>query len=115
MWADSQVEKLLAERNGKEQELLELLKLSPQDIWNRDLENFLGEWQISLEEDAQALKSGKPKAKSAIKAAIKKKKRAAGEDSDESDDFQPTKAPVKKAAPKAKAGSANASPAKRAT
>ncbi len=41
-----QVERLLNERDGKEQELVELLKLSPQDIWNRDLENFVGEWEV---------------------------------------------------------------------
>jgi DNA topoisomerase-2 len=38
----------LAERNVKEQELIELLKLSPQDIWNHDLDNFLAEWDVSL-------------------------------------------------------------------
>jgi DNA topoisomerase-2 len=43
-----QVEKLLAERDVKEQELIELLKLSPQDLWNHDLDNFLAEWDVSL-------------------------------------------------------------------
>lgn len=43
----SQVEKLLSERDGKEAELLELLKLSSQDIWNHDLDNFMAEWQVS--------------------------------------------------------------------
>ncbi len=37
---------MLAEQDGKEGELVELLKLSPQDIWNRDLDNFLGEWEV---------------------------------------------------------------------
>lgn len=60
------------------------------------------------------MKSGKPKGKAAIKAAIKKKKREAGEDSDASDDFMPIKA-----APKARAAlkpkvAAKASPVKRA-
>ena len=36
------------ERDAKEAELIELLKLTPQDIWNIDLDNFLGEWQVSL-------------------------------------------------------------------
>lgn len=43
-----QVNKLLAERDVKEQELIELLKLSPQDIWTHDLDNFLLEWQVCL-------------------------------------------------------------------
>ena len=118
------MEKLLAERDGKEGELVELLKLSPQDIWNRDLDNFLAEWEVScahdqkgnnqllLEEDIVAAKGAKPKTKAAIKAAAKKKKRANGQDSDESDDFKPTKV-VKKAAPKKAMSLAKSSPAKR--
>lgn len=43
---DGQVAKLLAERDGKESELIELLKLSPQDIWTRDLDNFTAEWLV---------------------------------------------------------------------
>lgn len=70
---------------------------------------YVADDQIALEEDIQAAKSGKPKGKAAIKAAIKKKKKAAGEDSDESDVFQPVKA---KPAPKAKAAP-KASPGKR--
>jgi DNA topoisomerase-2 len=45
--ADAKVEKLLAERNTKEEELIELLKLTPQGIWNTDLDNFLVEWEVS--------------------------------------------------------------------
>jgi DNA topoisomerase-2 len=30
----------------KENELIELLKLSPQDIWKRDLDSFLAEWAV---------------------------------------------------------------------
>jgi len=30
----------------KEAELIELLKLSPQDIWKRDLDSFLTEWLV---------------------------------------------------------------------
>lgn len=39
---------MLAERDVKEEELMALLKLSPQDIWNRDLDVFLAEWQVRL-------------------------------------------------------------------
>ncbi|WRT66491.1 uncharacterized protein IL334_003450 [Kwoniella shivajii] len=106
------VNKLLAERDSKEAELIELLKLSPQDIWNTDLDNFLGEWQLCLDNDVLAAKGAKPKAKGAIKAALKKKKRAAGEDTDdEEDDFKPVKAAFKPRA-KPKASSAKPSPAK---
>ncbi|KAK8864520.1 hypothetical protein IAR55_001770 [Kwoniella newhampshirensis] len=111
------VEKLIVERDGKEQELIELLKLTPQDIWNRDLDNFLAEWQLCLDEDTAAAKGGKPKTKAALKAAQKKKKRAAGDDTDdESDDFKPTKAAAKpRTKPKtaAKVSPMKPSPAKR--
>lgn len=40
--------KLLAERDAKESELVELLKLTPQTIWNNDLDNFLAEWQVGF-------------------------------------------------------------------
>ncbi|WWD17171.1 hypothetical protein CI109_101609 [Kwoniella shandongensis] len=111
------VEKLISERDGKEQELIELLKLTPQDIWNHDLDSFLAEWQLCLDDDANVAKGFKPKTKAALKAAQKKKKRAAGEDTDdESDDFKPVKAVAKpKAKPKAaaKASPIKPSPAKR--
>ncbi|KAK4690014.1 DNA topoisomerase II, partial [Tremellales sp. Uapishka_1] len=100
------VAKLLSERDVKESELVELLKLTPQDIWNQDLENFLAEWELVLEGDIEAAKGNKPKTKAALKAAQKAKKRAKGEDTDdESDDFQvkPTKAPPKPRVVKPKA------------
>jgi DNA topoisomerase-2 len=43
-----QVEKLLQERDKKEEELSELLKLSPQDIWMTDLDQFMLEWEVSV-------------------------------------------------------------------
>lgn len=123
------MEKLLNERDVKEAELVELLKLSPQDIWNRDLDNFLAEWEVSqgasqiclhwlnvqllLEEDISAAKSSKPRTKGAIKAAAKRKKKAAGEDSDESDDFVVKPAAKAKPKPKAKASPVKVSPVKR--
>lgn len=72
--------------------------------------------QLLLESDAQAAKGGKPKTKAAIKAAQKKKRRAEGEDSDESDDFMPVKTKAKavgKRSAPAKASPIKASPLKR--
>jgi hypothetical protein len=130
----------LAERDVKENELIELLKLTPQTIWNNDLDAFLKEWEVSfhasesvgqsscqamLESDIAAAKGSKPKTKAAIKAAQKKKKRAEGDDSDESDFYEPTKAASKPRAPAkpkaaslvkdspAKASSTQTSPIKR--
>jgi len=39
---------LIQERDQKEAELVTLLKLTPIDIWNNDLEHFLIEWQVSF-------------------------------------------------------------------
>ena len=71
-----------------------------------------------LESDIAAAKGGKPKAKTAMKAAAKRKKIANGDDTDESDNFEPTKALVKPRVPvKPKLNLGNlptaASPAKR--
>jgi DNA topoisomerase-2 len=52
-----QVEKLLNERDAKEQELIELLKLSPQDIWNTDLDNFMAEWEVGLPSEVESMPS----------------------------------------------------------
>ncbi|KAL7421894.1 DNA topoisomerase 2 [Cryptotrichosporon argae] len=108
------VVKLIAERDAKEGELVELLKLSPQDLWNSDLDNFMAEWQLCLQEDEAAEKAFKPKTKGAIKAAVKKARRAAGDDSEEEDDYAPTKAKAKpKAVKKSPVKTVKTSPAKR--
>lgn len=41
-----QIEKLLQQGREKEAELLELLKISPVDMWNTDLDNLLLEWRV---------------------------------------------------------------------
>lgn len=38
---------MLDQAKGKEAELLALLELTPSQIWNTDLENFLAEWDVS--------------------------------------------------------------------
>ncbi|TXT08989.1 hypothetical protein VHUM_02463 [Vanrija humicola] len=93
------VNKLLAERDVKEQELIELLKLSPQDIWTHDLDNFLLEWERCLELDETMDKLTKPKTKAALKNATKARKRAKGEETDDSDDEFVVKTEPKRRAP----------------
>ncbi|KLT45438.1 DNA topoisomerase II [Cutaneotrichosporon oleaginosum] len=103
---EEKVKKLLEERDGKEQELIELLKLSPQDIWNRDLDVFMEEWENCLARDLELARATKPKTKG--KKAAASRRRAKDEDTDDSeDDFKPTakaRAPAKpRALPKGKA------------
>lgn len=47
-------EKLLKQRDDKEQELHDLLKLSAKDLWNNDLDDFMIAWNKFLEADYEA-------------------------------------------------------------
>lgn len=79
-------EKLLKERDNKEEELTELLRKSAKDLWSSDLDDFLASWQAFMEEDEDkrnSLISGKPTR--AKKRAPKRKKK----DEDDDDDFVP--------------------------
>lgn len=40
------IEKLLEQSAAKEAELLALLELTPIQIWNTDLDNFLAQWEV---------------------------------------------------------------------
>lgn len=95
--------------------------LTPKDLWYRDLDKFLEEWQACLEADASHLASAKNASKGKGRAKAAKKKAAYGDDSGDEDvcgplgrlcqvmgltsrnallqDYAPTK---KKASPKAK-------------
>lgn len=89
------VEKLLKDRASKEAELTALLKLSAKDLWNADLDDFMAEWEVLLQQDADDLLSARSakKNKKTSKvarggAAAKSKKRALDDDDD---DYSPVK------------------------
>ncbi|KAM0750402.1 type II DNA topoisomerase [Meredithblackwellia eburnea MCA 4105] len=88
------VAKLLAECDAKEQELTALLKLTAEDLWTRDLDLFLEQWESLLAEDSALNAANRRGAKNANKG--KKTKKA---DSDSESDFE---VKPKKAAPKKK-------------
>lgn len=70
------VERLKAQRNNKEHELNEFLKLSTKDLWNRDLDHLEAAWEDVLEYDLNAKKadkSGKKKMTSKFSKASKKR------------------------------------------
>ncbi|GAA5960302.1 hypothetical protein JCM3765_002536 [Sporobolomyces pararoseus] len=94
------VAKLLAERDLRHDELEALLKLSVQDLWLADLDEFSTKWEALLEKDAtdqaKSLRAAKSKGKGTKAGA---KKRAANV-SDDDDDFIVSKPQAKKAAPK---------------
>lgn len=106
IWSLTQerVEKLLKQIGEKEEEIDTLIKLSPKDIWNVDLDAFVEEWNTQLEEETKRKKKVAGITRRAsqklglAKGKGKKKRKMDGSDSDDSDDdFGPVK---KKAKPK---------------
>ncbi|GAA5989920.1 hypothetical protein JCM11641_002811 [Rhodosporidiobolus odoratus] len=90
------VAKLLAERDMRRDELDALLRLSVQDLWRSDLDDFSSKWEGLLERDlvdrAKSLKNAKNKGKGT-------KKRAAHQSDDDDFEAKPKKkAPAKKKA-----------------
>ncbi|KAK4052503.1 DNA topoisomerase 2 [Microbotryomycetes sp. JL201] len=78
------VAKLLAERDERERQLTELLKLSAQDLWERDLDKFEQEWEQLLDNDVIAQQKSLRAAKLKGKPA-KKTKKARSDYSDDDD------------------------------
>lgn len=108
IWSLTQerVEKLRQQIGDKEMEIDNLIKLSKEDIWKRDLEEFINEWRFQLEdEDRRRRKiaglgrrqSSKLMTGGRAPTAARKRKAALGDDPDD-EDFAAPKS--KKAAPK---------------
>ncbi|KAI1831092.1 hypothetical protein DTO006G1_7841 [Penicillium roqueforti] len=107
MWSLTQerVDKLLRQIGDKEAEVDVLIKLSKEDIWTHDLEEFIKEWRFQLEdEDRRARKVASLDRRVSTKlatgggraAASRKRKVAAGGDDPDDEDFGAPK--TKKAA-----------------
>ena len=58
IWSLTQerVDRLLQQIGDKEREIDTLLKLSPKDLWSRDLDEFIGEWRFQLDDDIKRQK-----------------------------------------------------------
>ena len=109
IWSLTQerVEKLMKQIGEKQHEIDTLIKLSPKDIWKVDLDAFMDEWNLQLEEETKRKKkiaaiTRRASQKLGIAAGKsskgKKKRKMDGSDSDDSgSDFGPVK---KKAKPK---------------
>ena len=127
------VDKLLKERDAKEEELKVLIGRSPQNLWDEDLTKFLELWEEMLAEDDRRLKDvvtkvkkGKQTKKTSAKSGaaarrvLKKPINSDGEEEDDGmddldgddseDDFKPSAAAGKK---KASATAARSSPARK--
>lgn len=74
-------EKLLKQRDDKEGELNQLLRLSAKDLWNDDLDKFLVSWNKFLDDDFEQrsnmvpMKGAKRKAKRQVNTDSKKKQK----------------------------------------
>ena len=88
LWSLTQerVEKLMRQIGDKEIEIDKLIKLSKEDLWRRDLDDFITEWRFQLEEDHQRQrKLGKTKRVSGLfepKSKARKRKGNGSEDED---------------------------------
>ncbi|OGM42747.1 DNA topoisomerase II [Aspergillus bombycis] len=114
IWSLTQerVEKLRRQIGDKEVEVDALIKMSKEDIWKRDLDEFIGEWRFQLEDEHRRLRkvammgrrtSAKLMTTAGRGAGAKKRKAALGDDPDDEDFAAPkTKksAAAKKAEPK---------------
>jgi DNA topoisomerase II len=103
IWSLTQerVEKLRKQIGDKEEEVDALIKLSPKDIWNVDLDAFVNEWNTQLEEDVKRKKkiagiTRRASKKLGIDGAKGKKKKRKSDDSDSDDDSGSDFGPVKK-------------------
>jgi len=103
------VEKLLRQIGDKELEIDALIKLSKEDLWKKDLDDFINEWRFQLEDEekrqrkvASMGRRVSSKLKTQVKPTSKKRK---GDDSFSESDFagkKQRKAPavIKKVQPK---------------
>ncbi|KAI9719723.1 MAG: DNA topoisomerase 2 [Candelaria pacifica] len=86
------VEKLLQQIGDKELEIDTLIKLSKEDLWTKDLDDFIGEWRFQLDDEAKRQKKvaslgrrASMKLKIGSKGPAAKKRKQEGDDPDDSD------------------------------
>ncbi|KAI0757603.1 type II DNA topoisomerase [Daedaleopsis nitida] len=93
------IEKLKQQAKEKESELLTLLALTPNQIWQSDLDAFLAQWKQTCEDweaklcDAEAETTGKKGKKKQAKLGFADRKRK--NDDEDDDDFKPKKPAAK--------------------
>lgn len=96
LWSLTQerVEKLQRQIGEKEQEIDILLEKSKEDLWRADLDDFIAEWHLQLEEEQnrqRQIRKGRRTSKKFATAVKAGKKRKGDDDGDSDDDFKVTK------------------------
>ena len=86
------VDKLQKQIGDREMEIDELIKLSKEDLWKKDLEDFINEWRVQLAEEhtrqkkvANLGRRASTKLKLAAKGPEARKRKAQGDDPSDSD------------------------------
>jgi DNA topoisomerase-2 len=103
---------LLRQIGEKEVEIDVLIKLSKEDLWKKDLDDFIAEWRFQIEDEHQRARkvaslgrraSAKLKTGGKLGGAAAKKRKAQGDDDDDFDFAAPAKKKpiIKKIQPKA--------------
>ena len=96
------VDKLLKQIGEKQTEIDELIKLSKEDIWNKDLDDFMNEWNFQLADDIarrKQIQGMKRRVSSKLKVQGKPARQRKGGESDD-EDFGTRKQKKAKEAPK---------------
>ena len=98
------VEKLLKQIGDKEIDIDTLIKLTKEDLWKRDLDDFINEWRYQLDDEAKREKKVANMGRRASRklkigdGVASRKRKAQGDDSDDSDFGGVAPAKAKKAA-----------------
>lgn len=116
MWSLTQerVEKLRHQIGDREHEIDAIIKLSKEEMWKKDLDDFIGEWRFQLEDEARRQRKAagfsRPRSSKLMtggsRAAPSRKRKAANGDDPDDEDFggpkskKPSAAAKKKAEPK---------------
>ncbi|KAI9706126.1 MAG: DNA topoisomerase 2 [Candelina mexicana] len=86
------VEKLLQQIGDQETEIDKLIKLSKEDLWTKDLDDFIAEWRYQLDDEAKRQRKvaslgrrASMKLKIGSKGPAAKKRKQEGDDPDDSD------------------------------
>jgi DNA topoisomerase-2 len=93
LWSLTQerVDKLLRQIGDKESEIDTLIKLSKEDLWQRDLDEFIAEWRFQLEDEDKRQRAitkvtkGRRTSKKFTMAGRPKKRKGLGDDSADED------------------------------
>lgn len=94
LWSLTQerVEKLRRQIGDKEVEIDVLIKLSKEDLWKKDLDDFIEEWRLQLDDERQRKRRvnnmgrrASAKLKLGARAPAVKKRKAMGDDPEDSD------------------------------